>query len=113
MDGQNIVTKPDQARLVSAFETLLTFDDEYQLQTDGLAESVEAGRPEAVHVIRLRSGIEFQDGKPLTADDVIYSLQRIGTEKHGLTGFAATATMDIANIKKMDDLTVRLPLLVA
>ena len=32
MDGQNIVTKPDQARLVSAFETLLEFDDNYQLQ---------------------------------------------------------------------------------
>ena len=109
-DGQNIVTKPDQARLVSAFETLLTFDDEYQLQTDGLAESVEADNP-TQFTIRLRDGIEFQDGKTLTADDVIYSLQRIGTEKFGLTGFAATASMDIANIKKMDDRTVRLPLL--
>ena len=109
-DGQNIVTKPDQARLVSAFETLLTFDDEYQLQSDGLAESVEPDSP-TQFTIRLREGIEFQDGKTLTADDVIYSLQRIGTEKFGLTGFAATASMDIANLKKMDDLTVRLPLL--
>ena len=53
-DGQNIVTKPDQARLVSAFETLLTFDDEYQLQTDGLAESVEADNPTGSYTIRLR-----------------------------------------------------------
>src|SRR5438128_8535275 len=45
IDGQNIVTKPDQARLVSAFETLLEFDDDYQLQTTGLAESVEADNP--------------------------------------------------------------------
>src|SRR5207342_2514251 len=59
----------------------------------------------------LQQGIEFQDGKELTADDVIYSLQRIGTEKYGLTGFAATATMDIANIKKVDNYTVQLPLL--
>ncbi len=108
-DGQNIVTKPDQARLVSAFETLLTFDEEYQLQTDGLAESVEADNPKQ-YTIRLRKGIEFQDGKTLTADDVIYSLQRIGTESNGLTGFAATVSMDIANMKKMDNLTVRLPL---
>ena len=42
--------------------------------------------------------------RPLTADDVIYSLQRIGTQKNGLTGFAATATMDIKNIKKIDNL---------
>jgi peptide/nickel transport system substrate-binding protein len=109
MDGQNIVTKPDQARLVSAFETLLTFDREYQLTTDGLAESVEADNP-TQYTIRLRQGIEFQDGKTLTADDVIYSLQRIGTEKYGLTGYAATATMDIANLKKLDERTVRLPL---
>ncbi len=108
-DGQNIVTKPDQARLVSAFETLLTFDDEYQLQTDGLAESVEADNPKQ-YTIRLQQGIEFQNGKTLTADDVIYSLQRIGTEGNGLTGFAATSSMDIANIKKIDKFTVQLPL---
>jgi len=108
-DGQNIVTKPDQARLVSAFETLLTFDDDYRLQTDGLAESVEADNPKQ-YTIRLQKGIEFQDGKTLTADDVIYSLQRIGTEGNGLTGFAATASMDIANIKKVDQYTVQLPL---
>ncbi len=112
MDGQNIVTKPDQARLVTAFETLLTFDDNYQLQTDGLAESVEADNP-TQYTIKLRKGIEFQNGKTLTADDVIYSLQRIGTQKNGLTGYAATATMDIKNLKKLDSLTVRLPLLSA
>jgi peptide/nickel transport system substrate-binding protein len=109
MDGQNIITKPDQARLVSAFETLLTFDEQYQLTTDGLAESVEAVNPK-LYTIRVHKGIEFQDGKTLTADDVIYSLQRIGTEKYGLTGFAATASMDIANIKKVDKYTVQLPL---
>ncbi|WP_151082821.1 ABC transporter substrate-binding protein [Nocardioides cynanchi] len=112
MDGQNIVTKPDQARLVSAFETLLEFDDNYQLQTTGLAESVSADNPKQ-YTIKLRDGITFQNGKPLTADDVIYSLQRIGTQANGLTGFAATATMDIKNVKKIDKLTVQLPLLTA
>ncbi|HET7072059.1 MAG TPA: ABC transporter substrate-binding protein, partial [Nocardioides sp.] len=97
-------------RLVTAFETLLEFDDNYQLQTTGLAESVEADNPKQ-YTIKLRDGITFQNGKPLTADDVIYSLQRIGTQKNGLTGFAATATMDIKNLKKLDNLTVRLPLL--
>jgi peptide/nickel transport system substrate-binding protein len=110
MDGQNIVTKPDQARLVSAFETLLEFDDNYDLQSTGLAQSVEADNPKQ-YTIKLRDGITFQNGKPLTADDVIYSLQRIGTQANGLTGFAATATMDIKNVKKIDKLTVQLPLI--
>jgi peptide/nickel transport system substrate-binding protein len=37
-------------------------------------------------------------------------LQRIGTKGNGLTGYAATATMDIAGVKKLDQYTVRLPL---
>lgn len=109
MDGQNITTKPDQARLMTAFETLLRFDNDYQLTQDGLAEEVTADNAKQ-YTIRLRQGIEFHNGKPLTADDVIYSLQRIGTEGNGLTGYAATSTMDIAGLKKMDELTVRLPL---
>ena len=112
IDGQNIVTKPDQARLVTAWETLLTFDDNYQLTTDGLAKSVTADNPKQ-YTIKLRQGIEFHNGKTMTADDVIYSLQRIGGKANGLTGYAATATMDIAGMKKIDKYTVRLPAEVA
>jgi peptide/nickel transport system substrate-binding protein len=108
-DGQNIITKPDQARLVSSFETLLVFDDDYQLQEDGLAEHVTADNPKQ-YTIELRKGIEFHNGKTMTADDVIYSLQRIATKGNGLTGYAATSSLDVANIKKMDKYTVRLPL---
>jgi peptide/nickel transport system substrate-binding protein len=109
MDGQNIITKPDQARLVSAFETLLLFDENYQLTTDGLAESVTQDSP-TQYTIRLRPGIEFQSGKTMTADDVIYSFQRIGTKANGLTGYSSTLTMDVGAMKKLDQYTVRLPL---
>src|SRR5437879_3387382 len=109
MDGQNIITKPDQARLMTAFETLLLFDDNYQLTTNGLAESYTQDNPKQ-YTIKLRKGIEFQNGKTMTADDVIYSIQRIATKGNGLTGYAATATMDVANMKKLDTYTIRLPL---
>jgi peptide/nickel transport system substrate-binding protein len=109
MDGQNIVNKPDQARLMTAFETLLLFDENYQLTSNGLAESVTQDTPKQ-YTIKLRQGIEFQNGKTMTADDVIYSFQRIGTKTNGLTGYAATATMDIAGMKKLDKYTVLLPL---
>src|SRR6516162_9491766 len=109
MDGQNIITKPDQARLVSAFETLLLFDENYQLTTNGLAESVTQDNPKQ-YTIKLRQGIEFQNGKTMTADDVIYSFQRIGTKSNGLPGYSATLTMDIGAMKKLDKYTVRLPM---
>ena len=108
-DGQNIITKPDQARLVSAFETLLLFDDNYQLTTNGLAESYTQDTP-TQYTIRLRKGIEFQNGKTMTAADVIYSIQRIATKSFGLTGYAATASMDVPGIKALDNYTVRIPL---
>ena len=58
--------------------------------------------PGAVDV-RLRSGIEFNNGKTLTADDVIYSMQRILNPKDGLFGAAGLGIgRPRKNLKKMD-----------
>jgi peptide/nickel transport system substrate-binding protein len=109
IDGQKIVTKPDQARLVAGFETLLEYDENYKLQTTGLAESVTQDAPDK-WTIRLKQGITFHNGKTLSADDVIYSLQRISDPAQGLFGTAGLASVDPNNITKMDDRTVRLNL---
>ena len=109
IDGQKIVTKPDQARLVAGFETLLEYDKDYKLQTTGLAESVTQEAPDK-WVIRLKQGITFHNGKTLGADDVIYSLQRISDPKQGLFGTAGLNSVDPKNITKVDDRTVRLNL---
>jgi peptide/nickel transport system substrate-binding protein len=109
IDGQNIVTKPDQARLVAGFETLLVYDESYALQNDGLAEEVTQDTPDQ-WTIRLKEGIEFHDGKTLSADDVIYSFQRILDPEEGLFGNAGLASIDPKKIERMDDLTVRLHL---
>jgi peptide/nickel transport system substrate-binding protein len=110
IDGQHIVNKPDQARLVAGFETLLVYDEEYKLQTDGLAQEVTQDSP-TQWTIRLKDGITFHDGKPLTADDLVYSLQRIVNSKGALFGGPGMAvSVDPKTIKKMDNLTVRLPL---
>ena len=109
IDGQNIVTKPDQARLVAGFETLLVYDENYNLTTDGLAESVTQDAPDT-WTIRLKQGITFHDGKTLSADDVIYSLQRMLDPKQGLFGTGGLGSIDPNNINKMDAQTVRLKL---
>ncbi|HET7427966.1 MAG TPA: ABC transporter substrate-binding protein [Gaiellales bacterium] len=109
IDGQSIITKPDQARLMASWETLLVYDEQYKLQTDGLAEEATQDKPDQ-WTIKLRDGIEFNNGKSLTADDVIYSLQRILNPKEGLFGTAGLASVDPNNIEKMDNLTVRLHL---
>ena len=108
MDGQNIITKPDQARLVTAFETLLVYDRNYQLTNDGLAESVTQDAPDT-WTIRVKQGITFHDGKTLSADDVIYSLTRTLTDPT-LFGNAGLGSVDVNGMTKMDDHTVRLKL---
>src|SRR5882672_7429119 len=109
IDGQNIVTKPDQARLVAGFETLLVYDENYNLTSDGLAESVTQDKPDQ-WTIRVKQGITFHDGKTLSADDVLYSLQRMLDPKQGLFGTGGLGSIDPKNITKMDDRTVRLNL---
>lgn len=109
MDGQNIITKPDQARMMTAFETLLEYDENYVLQHTGLAEEVSQDSP-TQWTIRLRKGIEFQNGKTLQAEDVIYSLQRIVNPKSGLYGGAGLSTVDLNGFTTMDPYTVRMTL---
>ncbi|MDX6631826.1 MAG: peptide/nickel transport system substrate-binding protein [Gaiellales bacterium] len=109
IDGQSITTKPDQARLTSGWETLLTYDRNYKLGTDGLAE--EATQDNAKQwTIRVKDGIEFNNGKTLSADDVIYSLRRIANPKNKLFGSAGLGNVDVAGLKKMDKRTVRMKL---
>jgi peptide/nickel transport system substrate-binding protein len=109
MDGQNIITKPDQARLVTAFETLMSYDENYQLGTDSLADEVTQDAPDK-WTIRVRQGVEFHNGKTLSSDDVIYSFQRMLNGSLGLFGNAGLSSVDPNNITKMDARTVRLNL---
>jgi peptide/nickel transport system substrate-binding protein len=56
------------------FDRLITPDPNLQV-TPALAESWQNVDPTTWR-IKLRSGVTFQDGAPLTAEDVIYSLNR-------------------------------------
>jgi peptide/nickel transport system substrate-binding protein len=109
IDGQDLLTKPDQARLVAGFETLLQYDDDYNLTSDGLAESVTQDKPDQ-WTIRLRQGIEWHNGKTLTADDVVFSLLRLLDPTIGLAGTPAFSSLDPNGLIKMDDRTLRLKL---
>ncbi len=107
IDGQNIVTRPDQARIVTGWETLVVFDSQFKLKFDGLAEEIEANKKADVWTIRVRDGIEFHNGKTLGAADVRYSLQRLVSKKLGLFGGAALQSIDPKRIRKLDKRTVR------
>jgi peptide/nickel transport system substrate-binding protein len=113
VDGQAAVTRPDQARLLAGWESLATFDSRNRFSLDGLAEEITPNAAGTVWTIRVRDGIEFHNGKTLSAEDVRYSLQRLVDPRlvrQGLyAGFELTA-VDPRRIRKLDRRTVRLTL---
>ncbi len=104
------MTRPDQARIVTGWETLVGFDSKFKLAFNGLAESIEHNKKGDVWTIRVHSGVEFHNGKTLGAADVIYSLQRLINPKLGLFGGAALKSLNPNAMKKLDKRTVRLTL---
>lgn len=60
------------------FSGLVRFDEALTVQTD-LAESIALDSTGTVYTFTLREGIAFHDGRPITTEDVRYSLERAAT----------------------------------
>jgi peptide/nickel transport system substrate-binding protein len=74
-----------------------------------LAESLEP-KSASEWVVRLKPGVEFHNGKTMDADDLIFSIQRIVNPKTVSRGQGGLETIDLKRMKKLDKLTVSLPL---
>ena len=110
IDGQFIVAKPDQARLVLGWEPLVNYDADFNIVYEhSLAEEVEAKSADN-YVIRLKQGITFHNGKDVTADDVIFSFLRRIDPDLGLAP-ALAQFIDANSFTKLDDRTVEVKLL--
>ena len=108
IDGQHIVAKSDIARLMTGWEGLAYFDENYRIKLN-LAEELRAEKANQ-YLIRVKDGIEFHNGKTLTIDDVIYSIKRTKNAKLKLFGNAGFGAIDLKRIKKLDKRTARLNL---
>lgn len=62
--------------LENVYDTLVMFDSSLQI-VPGLAESWETSEDGLTWTFKLRDGVTFHDGTPLTASDVVFSLNRI------------------------------------
>ena len=106
VDGQQGVDNVDFARIVSLYDALAIWDINAK-PVMSLAESIEPNKSADVWTIKLRSGIEFHNGKTLTAADVIYSYRRV--QMNDLGGASSIALCDMKNATAPDDLTVVIP----
>ena len=90
--------------LENVYDTLVEPDLELQMQP-ALAESWETSEDQLTWTFTLREGVTFHDGSELTADDVVYSMNRIKEE-----GANAFRLESVEEVTAVDDLTVEFAL---
>lgn len=109
LDPFKVLSAADYARFASLYETLWLASASYSIDQ----WLVEFGEPNATldeWTVRVKKGILFHHGKTLTADDVIYSAQRMLATATGAIYGGLLATLDLKETKKLDDRTVRFKL---
>jgi peptide/nickel transport system substrate-binding protein len=109
LDPHQGLTYLDSARAQSLYQPLLQLNNQGQSELV-LAEEITPKTP-TEWIIRLRPGITFHNGKPLTAQDVIYTFRRIKTGSKGssFAGGNSLGPMDLAGLKALDTHTVQVP----
>ena len=111
LDPHAGLTYLDSARAQSLYQPLLQLNNQAQTELV-LAEEITAKTP-TEWIIRLHPGITFHSGKPLTAQDVIYTFRRIKTGKSQqgspFAGSNSLGPMDVNGLKALDSRTVQVP----
>jgi peptide/nickel transport system substrate-binding protein len=107
LDPNNVVVSSGNVYTVDKiFEPLYATDPKGQLQP-WLAKGSTISTDGLTVTYTLRDGVKFSDGKPLTADDVVFSLDRARLSKTGSLSFLDWA---IKSIKAVDAQTVEVTL---
>jgi len=98
---------PTQYIAGKIYESLLTYSHALEPQP-GLAKSWEMADDGLSYTFHLNSGVTWHDGKPFTADDVVFSMADMLPKTHA----RARVILDKyqASVNKIDDLTVEIKL---
>ncbi len=109
IDPDGGVVNPDWARIMNLYNGLVQIEPDFTLKYY-LAEEIVPNATATSFTIRLRKGVTWHNGKPLTADDVIYTFNRITNPKAPLQGAGGLTYVDLKNMRKIDDLTLTVPM---
>ena len=88
------------------YETVTYLDGNFRLQNDFLAQEVQPNATGDRWTVRLKPGVEFHNGKTLTADDFLFSIRRLLDPKSGATAAGQLLGIDLKRTRKRDKRTV-------
>lgn len=89
------------------------YDELCSVTSDGvryyLAENMEMSDDATTLTIKLRDGMKWHDGEPITADDVVFTINYIlmNSSSCGTDTLRTLVNMQPVNAEKIDDLTVK------
>ena len=107
-DPHIVNDNPDIQLTRQAYDNLILRDPDDLSLIPMLAKSWEANDDLTQFTFQLRSGVKFHHGKEFTAEDVVYSFERLLDPD---VGSPIAATLDfVSNVVAVDDLTVRFEL---
>lgn len=98
----------DTARASALYEPLVALSADARLTYVLAEEILPRGGSLTDWVIKLRSGVTFHDGRPLTAADVIYTFRRIIRNKYSAVN--VLGPVQAAGIRALDSRTVLVPM---
>ena len=104
----NAITNVDFSRINNLYEPLIGLTPQAQ-PVYILAEELTPNAKATEWTLRIRQGVTFHNGKPLTADDVIYTFRAILNPKSPGSAAAGLASIDAKGMTKLDTYTVRIP----
>jgi peptide/nickel transport system substrate-binding protein len=110
MDAHLPTVDTDIMRQWNLYESLAVRTPDFSKLEMLVAESIEPGKTPKEWTVRVKDGITFHNGKPVTADDVIFSIRRILDPKDPKVGAASLGYINEKELKKLDNRTVRIPL---
>ncbi len=109
IDPRNIYSVLAYHSMASAFD-FLALHGPNGLEL-GVAESMTPNEDATKWTIKLRPDVRFHDGKPLTAQDIAFSIRFMGDWETSPYFAQQWADVDMANMTAIDDLTLELPML--
>ena len=90
----NIPIYSAAARAEAVYERLFKYDA-HAFPRPRLAEAVSSNKSATIWRLKIRKGVTFHSGKPLTADDVLYSLRYIANPKNKAESLTRLEPIDL------------------